>query len=100
MLKALAQRGDATIVPAVSALAKTAPPETWPAMIEVFDALGDASVGLALLIAFGCAIICALGAILAYAAEMLMAGTGIRDELAHGHRRHLLHFPMGSHNDT
>jgi Protein of unknown function (DUF2721) len=63
-------------------------------------ALGDESVGLALLVAFGSAIVSALGAILAYAAEMLMAGTGIRAELAHGHRRHLLHFSLGSHSDT
>lgn len=61
--------------------------------------LGDEPVGLALLLAFGCAIICALGAILAYAAEMLMAGTGIRLELAHGRRRHLLHLPGAWHRN-
>jgi len=87
---------DAAVI--LSAVAKAA---ICGAVLLLFaGALGDESVGLALLIAFGCAIICALGAILAYAAEMLMAGTGIRDELAHGHRRHLLHFPMGSRNDT
>jgi hypothetical protein len=63
-------------------------------------ALGDESVGLALLLAFGSAIVCALGAILAFTAEMLMAGTGIRAELAHGRRRHLVHFPTGSRSDT
>ena len=87
---------DAAVI--LSAIAKAA---LCGAVLLLFaGALGDASVGLALLIAFGCAIVCALGAILAYAAEMLMAGTGIRDELAHGHRRHLLRFPIGSHNDT
>ena len=63
-------------------------------------ALGGESVGWALLIAFGCAIVCALGAILAYAAEMLMAGTGIRSELAHSERRHLMDFMRGSHTGT
>jgi hypothetical protein len=45
---------------------------------------------------FGAAITFALGAITAYAAEMLMAGTGIRAELVHGSRRHFLR----QHNDT
>jgi len=31
---------------------------------------------------------------------MLLAGTGIRAHLAHGHRRHLLHLSLGSHHDT
>jgi Protein of unknown function (DUF2721) len=82
----------------LSAIAKAA---VCAAVLLLFaGALGDESVGLALLLAFGCAIVCALGAILAYTAEMLMAGTGIRADLAHGHRRHLLHFPTGSHGDT
>jgi hypothetical protein len=63
-------------------------------------ALGDEAVALVLLLAFGCAVVCTLGAIVAYAAEMLMAGTGVRAELAHGHRRHLLHFPAAWHRDT
>jgi hypothetical protein len=87
---------DAAVI--LSAIAKAA---ICAAVLLLFaGALGDESVGLALLIAFGCAIVCALGAILAYATEMLMAGTGIRAELAHGHRRHFLHFPMTSRNDT
>ena len=82
----------------LSAIAKTA---VCAAVLLLFaGAMGDQSVGLALLIAFGVAIVCALGAILAYTAEMLMAGTGIRAELAHGHRRHLLHFSTGRHDDT
>ncbi|HEX6440548.1 MAG TPA: DUF2721 domain-containing protein [Stellaceae bacterium] len=82
----------------LSAIAKTA---VCAAVLLLFaGAMGDESVGLALLIAFGVAIVCALGAILAYTAEMLMAGTGIRAELAHGHRRHLLHFSPVQHDDT
>jgi hypothetical protein len=87
---------DAAVI--LSAIAKAA---ICAAVLLLFaGALGDESVGLALLIAFGSAIVCALGAILAYAAEMLMAGTGVRAELAHGRRRHLLHLPIGSHSDT
>lgn len=65
-------------------------------------ALGQrgAAVGWAILVAFGCAIVCALGAIIAYTAEMLMAGTGVRADLAHGRRRHLLHLMHRSHGDT
>lgn len=54
-------------------------------------AFGSGSVEVALFSVFGLAIVCALGAITAFAAEMLMAGTGIRAELAHGSRRHLFH---------
>jgi hypothetical protein len=32
---------------------------------------------------FGLAVVCALGAIVAFTTEMLMAGTGIRAEVAH-----------------
>lgn len=45
-------------------------------------------VGQVLLWVFAGAVTCALGAIAAYSAEMLMAGTGIRAELLHGARRH------------
>lgn len=41
-----------------------------------------------LLWTFAAAIVCALGAIAAYATEMLLAGTGIRAELLHGARHH------------
>lgn len=61
--------------------------------------LGAFSGGLtdrALLWAFGIAITCALGAIAAFAVEMLMAGTGIRAELVQGSRRHFLRH----HSDT
>ncbi|HEX3537528.1 MAG TPA: DUF2721 domain-containing protein [Stellaceae bacterium] len=63
-------------------------------------ALGDEAVALVLLVAFGGAVVCALGAILAYAAEMLMAGTGVRAELAHGERRHVMNFLRRSHTGT
>mgnify|MGYP002401354669 CR=1 FL=1 len=53
-------------------------------------------IGRVLLWAFGAAIVLALAAIGAYAAEMLMAGTGIRAELVHGSRRHFFR----PHNDT
>jgi hypothetical protein len=48
-------------------------------------------VGQALLWLFALAITCALGAIAAYATEMLMAGTGIRAELIRSSRHELLH---------
>ncbi|HEX3537527.1 MAG TPA: DUF2721 domain-containing protein [Stellaceae bacterium] len=53
-------------------------------------------IGQVLLWVFALAITCALGAIGAYAAEMLMAGTGIRAELIRGSRHHLLRH----HDDT
>ena len=51
-------------------------------------------VGAVLLWVFGIAIVCALGAIAAYATEMLMAGTGIRTELVEGTSRHF-RWPRG-----
>jgi hypothetical protein len=87
---------DAAVI--LSSIAKAA---VCIAVLLLFiGALGDDSVALVLLLAFGCAIVCSLGAILAYATEMLMAGTGVRAELAHGHRRHLLPFPAAWHKDT
>ena len=59
-------------------------------------AFAKGSIEVPLFSVFGFAIVCALGAITAFAAEMLMAGTGIRAELAHGSRRHLLR----RHDDT
>jgi hypothetical protein len=65
-------------------------------LLLFLGAFAGNATDLALLWAFGTAIVCALGAIAAYAAEMLMAGTGIRAELVHRGRRHFLR----SHNDT
>jgi hypothetical protein len=53
-------------------------------------AFGDGSIGPMLFSVFGIAIILSLAAITAYAIEMLMAGTGIRAEVAHGRHRHFL----------
>ena len=36
---------------------------------------------------FGLAVVCALGAIAAYTVEMMIAGTGIRTEVAQGRRQ-------------
>ena len=65
-------------------------------LLLFLGAFAGNATDLALLWAFGTAIVCALGAIGAYAAEMLMAGTGIRAELVHRGRRHLL----WRHDDT
>ena len=65
-------------------------------LLLFLGAFAGNATDLALLWAFGAAIVCALGAIVAYAAEMLIAGTGIRAELVHRGRRHLL----WRHDDT
>ena len=59
-------------------------------LLLFLGAFGNGSVDRVLLSAFAIAIVCALGAIIAYATEMLMAGTGIRAELVHDIRRQLL----------
>ena len=59
-------------------------------LLLFLGAFGSGSVDSVLLSAFAIAIVCALGAIVAYATEMLMAGTGIRAELVHDIRRQLL----------
>jgi hypothetical protein len=59
-------------------------------LLLFLGAFGSGSVDQVLLAAFATAIVCALGAIIAYATEMLMAGTGIRAELVHDIRRQLL----------
>ncbi|HEX6440549.1 MAG TPA: DUF2721 domain-containing protein [Stellaceae bacterium] len=59
-------------------------------LLLFLGAFGSGSVDRVLLSAFAIAIVCALGAIIAYATEMLMAGTGIRAELVHDIRRQLL----------
>lgn len=59
-------------------------------LLLFLGAFGSGSVDRVLLSTFAVAIVCALGAIIAYAIEMLMAGTGIRAELVHDIRRQLL----------
>jgi type IV secretory pathway VirB6-like protein len=78
-------------------LAAAAGASTCTTVLLLFvGAFAKGSIEVALFSVFGFAIVCALGAITAFAVEMLMAGTGIRAELAHGSRRHLLR----RHNDT
>ncbi len=84
---------DAAVI--LAALAKAS---VCTAVLLLFlGTLSSTATGIALLLAFGLAILCALGAIVAFAAEMLLAGTGIRADLAHGRRRHLhlLHHHRG-----
>jgi len=60
---------------------------TCGAVLALFvGALGEAATASVLFALFGLAVFCALGAIVAYTAEMLMAGTGIRAELAYTQR--------------
>jgi hypothetical protein len=65
-------------------------------LLLFLGAFSSGSVDQVLLWVFGGAIVCALGAITAFASEMLMAGTGIRAELVHDARRRFLRL----HNDT
>ena len=83
---------DAAVVLAAAAGAGTC----TTVLLLFIGAFAGNRIDLVLLWAFGAAIVCALGAIAAYAAELLMAGTGIRAELVHRGRRHLL-WP---HRDT
>jgi len=58
---------------------------TCAAVLTLFvGAAGNATVATALFVLFGLAVICALGAIAAFTAEMLIAGTGIRAQVAEG----------------
>jgi hypothetical protein len=60
---------------------------TCAAVLVLFlGALGEAAVATALFMLFGMAVVCALGAIAGFTAEMLMAGVGIRAEVAKGRR--------------
>jgi hypothetical protein len=60
---------------------------TCGAVLTLFvGSLRDAAIASILFALFGLAVICALGAIAAFTIEMLLAGTGIRAEVAH--RRH------------
>jgi len=60
---------------------------TCGAVLALFvGAIGEATTASILFGLFGLAVVCALGAIVAYTAEMLMAGTGIRAEVAQSRR--------------
>jgi hypothetical protein len=60
---------------------------TCASILALFvGALRDTTIASVLFTTFGLAIICTLGAIGAYAVEMLTAGSGIRAEAAAGHR--------------
>ncbi len=55
-------------------------------MVLFIGHLLNVTVASLLFALFGLAVACALGAIVAYTAEMLMAGIGIRAEVAHSRR--------------
>ena len=60
---------------------------TCAAVLTLFvGAVRDATVASILFVLFGAAVVCALGAIVAYTVEMLLAGTGIRAEAAESSR--------------
>jgi hypothetical protein len=56
---------------------------TCASVLTLFvGALRNATVASALFVTFGFAVVCTIGAILAYTAEMLMTGSGVRAEVA------------------
>jgi hypothetical protein len=60
---------------------------TCASVITLFvGALKEATVASVLFATFGLAVICTIGAIGAFAAEMLMAGSGMRAEVAAAHQ--------------
>ncbi|HTV87406.1 MAG TPA: DUF2721 domain-containing protein [Stellaceae bacterium] len=60
---------------------------TCGAVLTLFvGAVRAATAASVLFLLFGLAVVCALGAIIAYTAEMLMAGAGIRVDAARGRR--------------
>ena len=60
---------------------------TCGAVLALFvGALREATIASVLFALFGLAVFCSLGAICAFTAEMLMAGTGIRAEVAESRR--------------
>jgi hypothetical protein len=60
---------------------------TCAAVLALFvGALGEATIASVLFALFGLAVVCALGAIVAFTAEMLMASVGIRTEVAQSRR--------------
>ncbi len=64
-------------------LAAFAAAATCGSVLTLFvGAVGNAFVASALFGAFGLAVVCTIGAILAYTVEMLMTGSGVRAEVA------------------
>ncbi len=60
---------------------------TCASVLTLFvGALKDATVASVLFTTFGLAVICTIGAIGAFAVEMLMAGNAMRERVAAGHR--------------
>jgi hypothetical protein len=73
---------DAAVV-----LAAIAGALTCASVLTLFvGALKDATVASVLFTTFGLAVICTIGAIAAFAVEMLMAGNAMRARVAAGHR--------------
>jgi hypothetical protein len=68
-------------------LAAVAGALTCASVLTLFvGALKEATVASVLFTSFGLAVICTIGAIAAFAVEMLMAGNAIRARVAAGHR--------------
>ena len=59
-------------------------------LILFLGALHEATVASLLFGLFGLAVVCALGAIVAFTVEMLIASTGLRDRAGRGQRGHTL----------
>ena len=56
---------------------------TCASVLTLFvGAIGDKAIASALFVTFALAVICTIGAIIAYTAEMLMTGVGVRAEVA------------------
>jgi hypothetical protein len=56
---------------------------TCASVLTLFvGAIGNAAVASALFVTFGLAVLCTIGAIIAYTVEMLMTGVGVRAEVA------------------
>jgi hypothetical protein len=74
---------------------------TCGAVLTLFvGAVRDAGVAFVLFALFGLAVVCALGAIVAYTVEMLMAGAGIRVEAARGRSRSAARPQLGDGADA
>ena len=84
-LKALHRRSVALDVAVV--LGAVGGAATCGAVLAMFvGALSERTMASVLFGLFGLAVVCALCAIVAFATEMLLAGTGIRAEVAQGRR--------------